>query len=336
MSVDTRLMRETERWKMVLRPYGQLERYTDARLTHTDSEGIDATATWLETERSSLSLHTLLQDASTLYSELTGTGIIHVGQRRRDEDIDGTWAFQQNERWTFQLGGTYSGSGYHGAGASVLSNYRQALGTASESFSYSERLIFSLTGSAGDAHTSGSEESTRFDSLGLGFQWQPSERTSVQGSGGASRQAAGTLISTTIIGALSLAYSTELSSFSLNAQRQMQPSGFGVFTEVDQASLTATRDLAPRLSLGSEVEVYRDTSAFHSPFISFTFADRTYSEAHLRLAWQQTPVWTVAMQLLYDRADSPRSFLIPPGLHARGWQVSLRSVWAPLGASLSR
>src|SRR5215469_14588375 len=50
MSVDTRLERNTERWKLELRPFGQLERYTDARLNHTDEEGIDATAMWIATE----------------------------------------------------------------------------------------------------------------------------------------------------------------------------------------------------------------------------------------------------------------------------------------------
>ncbi len=133
-----------------------------------------------------------------------------------------------------------------------------------------------------------------------------------------------------------MSFSTELSQFALTAQRQMQPSGFGIFTQVDQAILTASRELAPRLSLASEAEVYRDTSAFRSSFISFTFADRTYSEAHLRLNWQQTSTWTLALQLLYDRADSPRSFLLPAGLLAQGWNVSLQFVWAPLGANVTR
>src|SRR5579883_2197823 len=206
MGVDTRFERDTERWKLSLRPQGQLERYTDARLNHTDEEGIDATATWLQTERSSLTLHALLQDASTLYSELTGTGIIHLGQRRRDEDVDGTWAFQENERWTLELGGSHDSSAYHGAVASTLSNYRQTSGTAAENFTCTEQLVFSLNASAGDAHTAGAEQSTHFQSLGVGFQWHPSERLSVQGSGGTSRQTSGSFSSTTVIGALSLSY----------------------------------------------------------------------------------------------------------------------------------
>ena len=336
MSVDTHFDLDTERLQLTLRPYGQIQRYSDPRLYHTDEEGIDATAKWLATERSSFSVHSLLQDASTLFSELTSTGIFHVGQRRRDEDFDGTWALQQTERWTLQLGGTYSSSTYHGADATVLSNFRQAFGTATESLAWTERLTVSLTGAAGDAHTTGAEQSTPFDSVGGGFQWQPSERASVQGSIGASRQTSGALTSTTLIGALSLSYSTELSQLTVSAQRQMQPSGLGVFTQVDQASLTASRDLAPRLTLDSEAEIYRDTSAFRSPFISFTFADRTYWEAHLRLNWQQTPTWTLATQLLYDGADSPKSFFIPAGLEAHGWSVSLLSVWAPLGANRTR
>lgn len=336
MSLDTHFEHDTERLKLTLRPYGQVERYTDDRLDPTDEEGIEAAANWFETERSSFKLHTLVQDASTLYAELAGTGIVHVGQRRRDADVDGTWSFQQTERWTLQLGGVYSDSNYHGAGASVLTDYREASGTATETFAYTEELSFSLTGSAGDAKTGGAEQATRFHSLGSGFQWQPTERATIQGSAGVSRQTTGTLTSTTVVGELGASYSTELSSFTLSAQRQMQPSGFGVFTQVDQGSLTATRALAERLSLSSEAQIYRQTSAFRSPLISFTFADRTYYEAHLRLSWQQTPTWSLALQVQYDRAENPVSFFIPAGLRAHGWLTSLQSVWAPLGASRSR
>lgn len=336
MSLDTHFECDTERLKLSLRPYGQAARYTDNRLDPTSEAGIEASATWLQVERSSFTLHTMVQDASTLYSELNSTGIIHIGQRRRDEDVDGTWAYQQTERWTLQLGGTYDSSDYHGAGTSALSNYRQAFGTATESFAFNEQLVLTLNGSAGDAHTAGAEQSTQFKSLGSGFQWQPTERASVQGSVGISRQTTANLASNTIIGALSVSYATELSTFALSATREMQPSGFGIFTQVNQATLTASHSLSERLSLGAEAEVYRDSSAFQSPFISFTYADRTYWESHLRLNWQQTPTWTLALQLQYDRADSPVSYLIPAGLHAHAWLASLQSVWAPLGSSASR
>lgn len=336
MSLDTHFECDTERLKLLARPYGQAARYTDPRLDPTSEAGIEVTASWLQAERSSFTLHTLVQDASTLYSELNSTGIIHIGQRRRDEDVDGTWAYQQTERWTLQLGGTYDGSDYHGAGTSALSNYRQAFGTATENLAFNEQLILTLTGSAGDAHTAGAEQSTAFESADSGFQWQPTERASVQGSVGISRQTTANLTSNTIIGALSVTYRTQLGTLALSATRQMQPSGFGIFTQVDQATFTASHSLSERLSLASEVEVYRNSSAFQSPFISFTYAERTYSEAHLRLDWQQTPTWTLALQLQYDRADNPVSYLIPAGLHARGWLASLQSVWAPLGASASR
>src|SRR5579872_264297 len=52
MSVDTRFQRDTETLQLALRPKFDLERYTDARISHTDDEGLDATAVWLETERS--------------------------------------------------------------------------------------------------------------------------------------------------------------------------------------------------------------------------------------------------------------------------------------------
>lgn len=336
MSLDTYFEHDTERLQLKLRPYGEVERYSDHRLDPTSEEGIEATGTWLATERSSFTLHTLVQDASTIYSDLTTTGLIHVGQRRRDEDFDGTWGFKQTERWTLQLESSYNGSDYRGAGTSALSNYRQSLGTATENFTYTEQVILSLNASAGDAHTTGAEQSTRFESLGTGIQWQPTERVNVQGSVGLSRQTTGGLTSNTTIGELSVSYSTELSNFALTAQRMLQPSGFGIFSQVDQATLTAAHNLSERLSLDAEAQVYRTTSAFTSPLISFTYADRTYAESHLRLNWQQTPTVTLALQLQYQRANEPVSYLYPTGLQAHGWAVSLQSVWAPLGASVSR
>lgn len=336
MSLDTYFEHDTERLQLKLRPFGNVERYSDDRLDPTSEEGIEATATWLQTERSSFTLHALVQDASTIYSDLTTTGLIHVGQRRRDEDFDGTWGFRQTERWTLQLQGSYNGSDYHGAGTSALTNYRQSLGTATESFSYNEQLILSVNASAGDAHTTGAEQSTRIESLGTGFQWQPTERANVQGSVGLSRQTTAGLTTNTTIGELSASYSTELSNFALTAQRLLQPSGFGIFTQLDEATLTGSHNLSERLSLGAEAQVYRTSSAFTSPFISFTYADRTYVESHLRLSWQQTPTLTLALQLQYQRADNPASFLFPTGLQAHSWAVSVQSVWAPQGASLSR
>ena len=336
MNLDTHFEHDTERLQLRLRPYGEFERYSDPRLDPTSEGGIEATGTWLATERSSVTLHTLVQDASTVYSDLLSTGLIHVGQRRRDEDFDGTWSFQQTERWTLQLQGSYNGSDYHGAGTTVLSNYRESLGTATESFALNEQVILSVDASGGDAHTTGAEQSTRIDSLGTGFQWQPTERASVQGSAGLSRQTTAGLTTNTTIGQLSVTYSTELSNFTLTAQRTLQPSGFGIFSQVDAATLTAGHNLSERLSLGAEAQVYRTTSAFTSPFISFTYADRTYAESHVRLNWQQTPTVTLALQLQYQRANDPVSFLYPFGFQAQGWAVSLQSVWAPLGASVSR
>jgi hypothetical protein len=336
MSLDTHFELDTERFKLTLRPNGQAERYTDPRLNPTSEGGLDVTATWAATERSSFTLHAQLQEGSTLYSEQLDTGLIHIGQRRTDKDADGSWSFEQTERWTLQLGGSYSGSDYHGAGASELSNFRQALGTASESYLFTEQVTLSLNGSAGDAKTAGAEQSTRFKSLGAGIQWHPTERISIQGSAGVSRQTTGALTSTTVIGQLGASYATELSNFTFSAERELQPSGFGVFTQVDQGSFAATRALSERLSLTWEGQIYRDTSAFHSPFISFSYADRTYSESHLRLEWQQTPAWTLALQLEYDSAYNPVSYLIPAGLDAHAWMVSVQSVWAPHGASVSR
>lgn len=336
MSLDAHFEHDTERLQLKLRPYGEAERYTDHRLDPTSEEGIEATGTWLATERSSLTLHTMAQDASTVYSDLSTTGLIHVGQRRRDEDFDGTWAFQQTERWTLQLESSYNGTDYYGAGTSALSNYRQSLGTATESFAYTEQVILSLNASAGNAHTTGAEQSTRIDSLGTGFQWRPTERASVQGSVGISRQTTAGLTTNTTVGELSVTYSNELGNVALTAQRMLQPSGFGIFSQVDQATLTAARNLTERLTLDAEAQVYRTTSAFTSPFISFTYADRTYAESHLRLNWQQTPTVTLALQLQYQRADDPVSYLYPTGLQAHGWAVSLQSVWAPLGANVSR
>ena len=262
----------------------------------------------------------MVQDASTLYSELNSTGVIHIGQRRRDEDVDGTWAFQQTERWTLQLGGTYSSSDYHGAGTSALSNFRQACGTASESFA--------TPSSSSSRSTDLRVTRTRPAPSNRPLR-EPGRRIPVASDGARQRSRQRRRQpadhrdspSNTIIGALSASYSTELSKFALTAQRQMQPSGFGIFTQVDQATLTATRDLSERCHSPRKPR-YTGTPARSVAFISFTYAERTYAESHLRLNWQQTPTWTLAQQLQYDRADNPGASSFPPDCRlTAGWSA---------------
>ena len=163
------------------------------------------------------------------------------------------------------------------------------MGTATENFAFNEQLTLSVNALGGDAHTTGAEQSTRIDSLGGGFQWQPTERASVQGSVGLSRQTTAGLTSNTVIGQLSASYSTELSNFTVGARSaSCNRRASECLLQVDQGSFTATRELSERVTLDSEAQLYRTPAHSFAVHIVHLCRPDVFGVASAT-QWQQTP-----------------------------------------------
>ncbi len=325
MSADMRLRRATERFDLWLLPQLHIQRFSDRRFDRSDDAGLTSEGTWL-TERSTFDVSSLIRDQSTLTSELFSTGIFDLNTRRRDERLNASWAFAYAEHRVFSLTSGFQSSNYHGNSTTSLQDSKYSTFGASERFIVSERLSFSLDASAGKYVTPDAAFATRSDSLSVGFMRRLSERTRVTGEFGVNRRTDRFSSTNGFVGQLSIARSTETGGFSLSAGRNVAPSGFGIFTQTDQAQLAVSRGLAPRWNLNASLSVYRTSSAFQS----FNLADRTYSQLNVALTWQANEYWSIGTTAGADRAVSNT------GLPASGWHLGLQSVWRPMPNSLSR
>ena len=326
MTADMRLQRTTERFDLSLLPQLRVQRFSDRRFDRSDDGGLTAPASWL-TERSNIDVSAVLRDQSTLTAEIFSTGIFDLNTRRRDEQVSASWAFSYAERRVFSLTSGFQSSDYHGNAATSLQDSRYATFGASERFILSERLSMSLDASTGEYRTPDAAFATRSDSISVGFMESLSERARVTGEFGVDRRTDQFSSTNGFVGQLAVSRSTDRGGFSLAASRSVAPSGFGIFTQTDQAQLSMNRALGPRLSLNSTLGVYRTASAFQS----FSLVERTYSQASVALVWQASEYWTVGAHVIASRADSGSALSA-----ASGWQLGLQSTWRPRPNSLSR
>lgn len=327
MSGNMRLVHATERLQLLVLPELALQRYSDRRFDRSDNDAITADAAWTGIS-SSLDLNASLRDQSTLSSELLSTGIIDLHTRRRDEQAGGTWSYAYAERWSVSLFSTYLSENYHGNATTPLQDNRLTTIGLSEKYVASERLSFAASVSSGRYTTEQAFFDTRSASASSGFVLNLSERNSISGELGWNRRTDRFARSSGFVGQISITRTTEVGSVSLSGGRSVNPSGFGVFSQTDQALLSASRGLTERLALGAAVSWYRTQSAFQS----FSFEERSFSQVRVSLTWQANEYWSIRGQLEGNRADSR----LNADLIARGWRAGLVTIWAPQKHSLSR
>lgn len=326
MSGNMRLVHATERLQLLLLPDFALERFSDRRFDRSDGAGLTTEGTW-NGELSSFDLSALLRDRSTLTSELLSTGIFDVHTRRRDEQLAGTWSYAYSLRWVASLFASYASQDYHGASTTLQDNTLTSFGL-SEKYLASEQLAFTASLSTGHYTTQQSFFDTRSDSISAGFLWSSSERNKITGDFGWNRRTDRLSRSSGFVGQISFTRSWEAAgTLSLSAGRQVVPSGFGVFSQTDQAQISVSRGLTERLTVGAGLSWYRTTSAFES----FLFEKHSYSHAQIGMTWQANEDWSIGCQVAGSRQDQLLSDQV-----GRGWRVALLAQWQPLKHGLSR
>jgi len=325
MSADMRAQYSTERFDLSVLPQVHLQRFSDRRFDRSHDGSLTADGLW-RNERSQFDLNALLRDQSTLSSEIFSTGIIDLNTRRRDEQANASWSFAYAERRVFSLSAAYQTQTYHG-NATTLQDNKYLSFDAAERFILSEQLSASVDASTGRYTTEIAAHGARSDTVEVGFVEQFSERVKLTGNVGINRRTDLLTTKDGFIGQIALSRGTDIGNFSVSVGRSVIPSGFGVFTQSDQGQLAYNRGLSPRLTFGANLSTYRSSSAFQS----FTFGERTYSQAGMSLSWQADEYWNVGLSALASKANGTSAF--PEG---RGWQVALSSVWHPSRQSISR
>lgn len=326
MSGNMRLEHATERLQLLLQPDVELQRFSDRRYDRSDSGGSTAEAIWTS-ELTSLDLTGVLRDQSTLASEPLSTGIIDLNTRRRDEQLGGTWSYSYAERWGLGLFANYASQNYHGNAATPLQDNKLTTYGASEKYLASDSLAFTLTASTGRYLTQESFFDARSDSATLGFTWSTSERDKLGGDLGWNRRTDRFSRSSGFIGDLSFTRNWEVGSLAFSGGRSVVASGFGVFSQTDQAQLNASRGLSERLRCSAGLVWVRTTSAFES----FYLDRHTYSQARVSLSWLANEDWSISWEVGAERQD-----VLLTDSHGSGWRTAVSASWQPLKYSLSR
>jgi len=326
MAADMRLQRATERFVLTLRPMGDFQRYSDRRFGNTDDGSLEADASWLE-ERSTLSLSTTVRDANTLTSELLSTGIIDLHTRRRDELATGAWSYSQTERRTFGVSVSFQSATYHGNDITPLQDYRYNTYALTERFLLSNRMTLAMDGTYGEYRVSNLADVTRSTGADLALSSNLSERNRLDLLFGINRRTDQFESSNGLIGSVTFARTTTVGSFSLSAGRSVLPSGFGVFSQSDQAQLGYTRALSARLTTSASLSAYRTSSAFQSQ----SLLQHTYEQSNVGFSWQASEEWSVSSTTQYSRSEGAYGIG-----NAKGWQFRVSSVWRPRQHSVSR
>lgn len=326
MSGNMRLEHATERLQLILLPDIELQRFSERQYNRSDSGGSSAEAIWTG-QLTSLDLTGLLRDQSTLAAELASTGIIDLNTRRRDEQVGGTWSYAYAQRWVLSLFSNYASQTYHGNATTPLQNNRLTSYGAAEKYIASDRLAFTLTLSTGHYTTEEAFFDTRSDTATAGFIWSSGERDKLTGDLGWNRRTDRFSRSSGFVGDLAFGRNWEIGSVTLSGGRSVIASGFGVFSQTDQAQFTASHNLSERLTSSVGLTWTRTTSAFQS----FALDEHTYAQANVTLSWQANEYWSLACDVGAERQEFPLNHT-----QGHGWRAGLSASWHPLKYSLSR
>jgi hypothetical protein len=327
MSGDTRLQVATEDLTLLVLPQWQLQRFSDRRFDRSDDGSLTTEVTWAGL-LNSFDVSAVIRDQSTLSAELLTTGYFDLNTRRRDEQYSASWSFAYSERWVASVLATYQSQVYHGNATTPLQNNELTNFGVSEKYIWSERLALTATASTEHYLTEESLFDTRSDQLSVGFKATPTERTLISGDFGVNRRTDELSRSNGFVGDFSVSTRSEVGSVSLNAGRSVVPSGFGVFSQMDQALVNATHGLSERLTLGGTLGWYRNQSAFQN----FNLEDRTFAQGTVSLSWQADEYWSMSCETEENWSQSR----VVAGQTAKGWQVGVSASWRPLKHSLSR
>jgi hypothetical protein len=322
-NLDVLVARRDETTEFEMRPHYRLQRFFSDRYPDADDKALDALARW-QFENSAIDVNAQAAEESTLTSELAETGLVRADSIRHTYSGGFGWHYDSSENRQFSLSFSYQDVDYTGAYRDVLTGYRYASATVGESFSLSARAAL-LVNAFGTQLRNPERDSTsdeRGASLGLRYAW--TESTMMSLSLGLSRLDTQGRVSSGTTRDLSLEHKGERLDWSVSYSHRLQPFGTGVLAERDTAQLQVVRAFGARFSTLLRGSYARNEDGGFG--LTFDRRDYRYGEAEFR--WQMRETWGTSLSTGYSSARQGATFF-SGAEQASGWNVSLRTQWAP-------
>jgi hypothetical protein len=192
-------------------------------------------------------------EIATRDAGIDASGLVPVASTRRSRTTSGRFSKSLNERSILSADGSYESVSYKG-GAYVDYDTRSA--NMLVNYTWSERSTPYLKTSYADYVPANGGPISRFASAILGFNWQLSD--SLAGTLHAGKYKITGIAKLGTLGGAALQYTGELNQLSLNAARQVLPTGLGGFVIVDQADGNWSYAWSERSKVGIDL-VWRKT-----------------------------------------------------------------------------
>lgn len=236
-----------------------IERSSDQKIS-IDREDPSLTLAWKTLlPYGVLSLNARYDEASTLVSELTDTGLVQTDGTRRSQSYNVSYSHSISDKLNASVNGGYSRVNYSGG---TLTNYQLPSASLALNYQYSEVLEPYIQASLSHYQPDNNQQPTS-DSMSavLGANWALSDRLTSEFSAGLNRVSA-EKTDTGFQGAFKLKYLAELTTATVSIARSTTSSGNGGFIDSDQLQASITRDLTSKSAVGADVS-FRQTKGLN-------------------------------------------------------------------------
>ncbi|HVY81209.1 MAG TPA: hypothetical protein VG994_09535 [Steroidobacteraceae bacterium] len=341
LTLDSAFARTTETDDITFRPRVEMQRYTQDTALNTVNTSLQLTASHVGERFGYSALAGYARD-STLTTELAETGIVDTSTHRKTLNGSLGGAFNLSERQQLSVQASYANIEYPHGERFGLVGYRYPSVSGTYTYSPTSRMSLSFTAFGDILYAPESAYKARETGVRLGIDRSLSERLRLSASAGMSRTHTdeqgfdffGFFIVTSpartdhgSVWSVRLTRFGDLTQWSFSYDRSVQPSGTGVLVRRDNANVSATRHLSPRLSATLVLQrVDNDNfGADRRP------DDRKYLTGDTGVEWHVSERTALSLTFGYSQARLG-SF----DTRAVAWRSALGIRWVPTQWSVSR
>jgi hypothetical protein len=277
-------------------------------------------------ERGKVTLTGQAGDYSTLTTEPTESGILNSRLHQRINEGGLSYAYDQTERLTLALTGSYLDISYYGAPDSallnLLSGYRYPSGSITEQYRLTETATLSANVTYSEVQSKLQNFNSRTAGGDLEYRNSFSDTLSFAAAIGESEDRSVTIehINT---GSLSLTKSFESGSVVVSYVRSLTPLGTSALVQRQVFSLSGTKSLSDQLDATLTLSRVQNAQVNAEP--QFAPQVQTYNSGALIFSWRFAEFWHLNAEL-----DSTRTQAIYETRYTvQEWRAGLTLAWTP-------
>jgi hypothetical protein len=326
LSLDAVLKGLTETSEWDLHPHLDLQRYPR-------NDGFNANNGSLQAqyarhgERSGFTLNAGYEEASTLTTELTDTGIVDGNARRDSANVGLGWQHDLSERQELQLQGSYVNVRYPNGEQFGLIGYRYPSASLGDRLLHSLQTSFSASLYANQLYApqTGYESSDRGVRVNVTHIFSDRIKMSAMLGFGET-----VVLGNTQHGSvwdLHGTRTTEHGHWDIDYSQSVEPSGRGYLVRRNSATLSLSQQVRGQLWVTASVLDLRNSNLSTQAFMDVP----RYSSVDAGLEWHLSEVLVVGVTTGY--ASTLTAVTYQP---ASGWHAAANAVWTPVARSISR